>query len=73
MFLKVKVHPGSKKNEVVEKSHDSFEIFVRAKPVEGKANDAVIDLLSDYLKLPRSGLRLVRGATSRNKIIEKVV
>lgn len=72
MFLKVKVHPGSKRDEVVSKGDDSFEIFVRARPVEGKANDAVFDLLGDYLKLPRSKLRLVRGAMSRNKIVERI-
>lgn len=70
MYLKTKVHPNSKKNEVVKKAEDSFEIFVRAKPVEGKANDAALDLLSEHLKVARSKLRLVRGASSRNKIIE---
>ncbi len=70
MFLKVKVHPNSKENKIIRKNDDSFEIFVRAKPVDGKANEAVLNLLVEFLKLPRSKIRLVRGALSRNKIVE---
>lgn len=72
MLLKIKVHPNSKKNRVLRKAEDSFEVFVRAKPVEGKANDALLDLLSEYLKIPRSKVRLVRGAMSHNKIVERI-
>ncbi len=70
MYLKVKVHPSSKQNKVIQKSPDSFEIFVRAKPVDGKANEAVLDLLSEFLRKPRSKIRLVKGGMSRGKIIE---
>ena len=72
MYLKVKVHPNSKKDAVVKRAEDSFEVFVRAKPVEGKANDAVLDLLSEFLKIPRSRLRLVRGAMAHNKLVERL-
>lgn len=72
MLIKLKVHPGSKKDAVVRKSDDNFEIFVRAKPVEGKANDAALDALSNFLKVPRGILRLRRGSTSRNKLVELI-
>lgn len=71
MYLKIKVHPNSKKNQVIRKAEDAFEIFVRAKPVEGKANEAVLELLCEHLKIPRSKLRLARGAMAHNKIVEK--
>ena len=70
MLVKIKVHPNSKRDLVVPKGADSFEVFVRAKPVDGKANDAAMDSLSEFLKVPRSRLRMIRGATSRNKLIE---
>ncbi|MCL5267788.1 MAG: DUF167 domain-containing protein [Bacteroidetes bacterium] len=70
MFIKIKVHPNSKKDVVVRKGSDSFEVFVRAKPTEGKANEATLDSLSEFLKVPRSRLRLIRGATARNKLVE---
>ncbi len=72
MYLKIKVHPNSKKDEVVRKGDDSYEIFVRAKPVEGKANEDMLSLLADHLKVARSKLRLVRGAMARNKLVEKI-
>jgi uncharacterized protein YggU (UPF0235/DUF167 family) len=72
VYLKIKVHPNSKADKVLRKSDDTFEIFVRAKPVDGKANEAVLELVSDYLKVPRSKVRLLRGANSRNKLIETV-
>ncbi len=72
MYLKVKAHPNSKKDAIVKRAEDSFEVFVRAKPVEGKANDAVLDLLSEFLKIPRSRLRLVRGAMAPNKLVERL-
>jgi uncharacterized protein len=72
VYLKVKAHPNSKKNSVVKRAEDSFEVFVRAKPVEGKANDAILELLSEYLKISRSKLRLVRGAMAHNKLVERL-
>ncbi|MCL4538636.1 MAG: DUF167 domain-containing protein [Bacteroidetes bacterium] len=72
MYLKIKLHPNSKKNDVLRKAEDSFEVFVKAKPVEGKANEALLETLSDFLGIPRSRLRLVRGAVSRNKIVERM-
>ena len=73
MYLKVKVHPNSKRDEVLKKSEDSLEIFVRAKPIDGKANDAVLELISNYLNIPRSKVRLIRGANSRNKLLETLL
>lgn len=72
MILKIKVHPNSRKEHIKPRGEDSFEIFVRAKPVEGKANEAVLELLSEHLRIPRNKLRLMRGATSRNKLVEKM-
>jgi hypothetical protein len=70
MYLKVKVHPNSKTDKVIQKSQGWFEVFVRAKPVEGKANEAVLNLVAEFLKVPRSQVRLIRGAMAHNKIVE---
>ena len=43
---------------------------VRAAPVDGAANEALLRLLADSLGLPRSALRLVAGAQSRRKLVE---
>ncbi len=43
---------------------------VRAAPVDGAANEALLRLLADSLDLPRSALRLVAGAQARRKLVE---
>ena len=73
MLIKIKVFPNSKEEEVIKKSEDSFEVKVRAKPIRGLANRAVIDALSLYFKIPPSRIRLVRGFRERNKIFEIII
>ena len=68
MLIKVKVFPNSKKEEVIQKSKDSFEVKVRAKPIEGQANRAVTRALASFLKLPENKIRLMRGFKTRNKL-----
>ena len=45
-------------------------VRVTAPPVDDAANDAVVKMLADVLDLPRSAVRIVAGATSRNKSVE---
>jgi hypothetical protein len=68
IFLKVK--PGATEDRVSQTDETHFEVSVRAPPVKGLANAAVLRLLSDYFKVPLSAVRIVQGRTSRNKIID---
>jgi len=70
MLIKVKVWPKSKKEEIVRKSEDSFEIRIKEKPVQGQANRAVVKLLSRYFKISEKRIRLIRGYRKRNKFFE---
>lgn len=70
MFLKVKVFPQSKKEEIIQKSKDSFVIKVKAKPIEGMANQKARELLADYLNLSFKQIRIIQGRQQRNKIIQ---
>ncbi len=70
-YLKVKVHADEKKNKLVQKAADSFEIWVKAPAQEGRANEAVRTLLAAYLQLPENKLSLIKGATSPAKIFLK--
>lgn len=64
----VRVKPGSRKGPLVEPGADGeLTIYVRHRPVDGKANAAVIRLLAEYLGVPRGDVQLVSGATSRLK------
>jgi hypothetical protein len=71
MFLKVKVFPYSKKEEII-KTEDSktLEVRVKEKPINNQANKRLVLILSQYFKVPLSGVKLIRGARRRNKIFE---
>ncbi|MGC8633491.1 MAG: DUF167 domain-containing protein [Candidatus Limnocylindrales bacterium] len=47
-----------------------LEVHVRAAPVDGAANEALLRLLAEALDLPRSAVRLVAGARGRHKLLE---
>lgn len=70
MRIQVKVKARAKGNKVERVSDTQYKIRVKAVPENGKANQAVIEVLSEYLKLPKSRLEIISGHTSANKVIE---
>jgi hypothetical protein len=73
MLIKVKAFPGSKKEEVIEKSENFFEIKVKEKPIMGQANRAIINVLSCHFNVPKENVRLVRGFKERNKVFNIIL
>jgi uncharacterized protein (TIGR00251 family) len=67
--LAVKVSPNAPRTEVVGWLGDELKIKVHAPPVEGRANDVLCAFLADTLGLPRRSVSVLRGETSRQKII----
>jgi len=70
MLIKVKVIPNAKKDEVIKKSVDSFEVKTVTKPERGEANEKVKSLLANFLKTSETAIRLIKGHRQRNKIFE---
>ncbi len=70
MLIKVKVFPDTKNNKITKKSKDSYKIKIKEKAERGKANEAVIDLFSQYFEISKKNLRIIKGWKQRNKIIE---
>ncbi|PIQ83550.1 MAG: hypothetical protein COV75_06940 [Candidatus Omnitrophica bacterium CG11_big_fil_rev_8_21_14_0_20_63_9] len=68
LWLHVKVHPHAKKDVVIQHGPGRYEAWVKVKPIDGGANEAVTDLLSRVLDVPRSSLRLTKGHSGRHKI-----
>jgi len=69
-MVRAKVIPDSRRDAVLELGPDRFEIHVRAPAREGRANQAVLDLLARHLGKETKRLRILRGATRPNKIIQ---
>jgi uncharacterized protein (TIGR00251 family) len=69
--LQITVTPKSRANEIVVSPADrAVRIRVTAAPEDGRANRAVLELLSERLGVPRSALSVAGGAASRWKWIE---
>jgi len=66
----IRLQPRSSRDEIVGLQGDSLKVRVTAPPVEGMANEALIDFLSDALKVSRRNLCIVSGHSSRTKLIE---
>lgn len=70
MLLKLKVHPSSRKSAVLKKGDDAYEIWVRAEADRGMANREAIAILAAELGLDVKRFHIVKGATSRSKIVK---
>ncbi len=69
VLLSVKVEPRASRNEIGDGQGAELKIKVTAPPVDAAANEAVLRLLADTLDCPRGSVQLIRGGTSRHKII----
>jgi uncharacterized protein (TIGR00251 family) len=65
----VKVHPRARKNAITGTVGDALKLALTAPPVEGKANQAVIEFFAALFQIPRSSVTIASGETSRNKVI----
>ena len=64
------VKPGSSQEKIVESAQGELTIYLRAKPHDGEANDALIKLLAKHFDVPKTTIKIIRGDKNRNKIIE---
>jgi uncharacterized protein (TIGR00251 family) len=65
----IKVQPRAKKTAITGTVGDALKISITAPPVDGKANQAVIEFFADIFKIPRSSVTIASGETSRLKMI----
>jgi uncharacterized protein (TIGR00251 family) len=68
--LAIKVQPRASRTEIGGPVGDELKIKVAAPPVDSAANDTLVRFLAEKLDCPRSSIQLVRGHTSRHKVIE---
>jgi uncharacterized protein len=65
----VKVHPRARKNAITGVVGDALKLALTAPPVEGRANQAVIEFFAGLFEIPRSSVTIASGETSRNKVV----
>ena len=64
----IRVTPHAKQNKVVE-SDGVLRVYTTVAPENGRANSAVIELLSEYFNVPKSRINIIRGLTGRDKVV----
>ncbi len=68
--IAVHVQPGARVSEVLGEIGDALKIRLQAPPVDGKANEALIALIADKLDVRQRDVRILRGQTSRQKLLD---
>lgn len=69
--LKLKITPRANKNEITETLSDgTIKIKLKAPPVEGKANEALLKFLSKEWDVAKTKIRIIKGEKNKNKIVE---
>lgn len=64
----IRVTPHAKQNKVVE-NDGVLRVYTTVAPENGRANGAVIELLSKYFDVPKSRIKIIKGLTGRDKIV----
>lgn len=67
VMLPVRAHAGARRNAILGTREGALRVAVCAPPEKGKANDAIIALLSKTLGVSKSAVELVSGDTSQHK------
>ena len=67
--IEVHLQPGAKRNEIPGFRGDVLYAKVTAVAEKGRANQALLELVADTFGVPKSAIAIVRGQTSRNKVV----
>jgi uncharacterized protein (TIGR00251 family) len=68
--LRVKVKPGARKASLTQLEDGSWIASVKAPPVDGKANQALIELVAEHFGVRKSAVSIRSGASGRLKTID---
>ena len=66
----VHVQPRASRSEIVGLHGAALKVRLHAPPVDGAANEALVELIADVLNVPRRAVRIVAGLSSRAKTVE---
>jgi len=67
--ISLRVYPNASRNEVVGFTNGILRVKVSAPPIKGKANRELITFLSRLLGVDKSSINIIKGHTTRNKVV----
>jgi hypothetical protein len=68
--ITVRVHPRAKRSAITGRLGNAWKLDLAAPPVDGKANEECVRYFAELAGAPRLRVRIVTGASSRNKVVE---
>ena len=72
MRINICVKTNSKKEKVEKKEDGSFLVCICERPVKGKANKKIIEVLADYFNVGKADVFILKGEKNKNKVVEIV-
>lgn len=70
MRFSIKVKAGAKVEKIEKNPLGGYSVWVRERPTEGRADEAVIEALAEHFGVAKSAVSIVSGHTTKNKIVE---
>ena len=67
--LSLYIQPGASRSEISGLHGDRLKVKIKAPPVDGEANEALIEFIAETLKIPKRSVHLIQGETSRQKTV----
>jgi uncharacterized protein len=67
--VELRVKPKAKRDKIEVVDIDHLDIWVTSPPVEGRANEHVVKLLSKKLGAPKSSIEIIKGESGKNKVV----
>lgn len=68
--FKLRVIPRARRNQIIVADDGTLRVYTTAVPTDGAANDAVIKMLARHFDVPKSSIKIIRGAQSRDKVVQ---
>ena len=68
--FKLRVIPRARRNQIIVADEGTLRVYTTAAPTDGAANDAVIKMLARHFDVPKSSIKIIRGAQSRDKVVQ---
>ena len=70
MIIQAIVKTKQKESKIEELEDGTYRVYVKASPIDGKANMEVVKIMSKYFKVPQANINIKLGKTTGKKIIE---
>lgn len=70
IIISVRVEPQTSKKGISGIAGNTLKVKLTASPVEGRANEQLIEVLSEAFNVKKTSIKILRGLTSKNKLVE---